>query len=283
MSEWISSLRSEFAALVSEEIDEHRISLIRAALLIARTEYPGLDEEKYSSQLDGYAARVAELLPELPETAQVIAALNKVLFEEEGFRGNSEDYYDPRNSFVNEVLDRRLGIPITLALVYMEVAQRLGFPLFGVGMPGHFLLKHYDVDGHETFLDPFNRGDVLTRAQCQTRLDEIYSGEVSLQPEFLHTVTRRQMLTRMLNNLRQIYTHRRDFKRALTIVDLVLAIHPRSAEDMKQRAMLRYALNQWRAAAEDLETYVKMAPDASDADEVRQTALFLRQKLATMN
>jgi len=283
MSEWISSLRGEFAALVSEEIDEHRISLARAALVIARTEYPGLDEDEYCGRLDGYAARVAELLPELPETPQVIAALNQVLFTEEEFRGNREDYYDPRNSFLNEVLDRRLGIPITLALVYAEVAQRLGFPLFGVGMPGHFLLKHYDVDGRETFIDPFNRGDVLTRAQCQTRLDEIYAGQVSLQPEFLHTVTRRQMLTRMLNNLRQIYMNRRDFKRALVIVDLVLAIHPRSAEDMKQRAMLRYAMNQWRAAAEDLETYVRMAPDASDADEIRQTALFVRRKLAGMN
>ena len=283
MSEWISSLRGEFATLVSEEIDEHRISLARAALVIARTEYPGLDDEEYLGRLDGLAARVADRLPELPETPQVIAALNQVLFTEEEFRGNREDYYDPRNSFLNEVLDRRLGIPITLALVYMEVAQRLGFPLFGVGMPGHFLLKHYDVDGRETFLDPFNRGDVLTRAQCQTRLDEIYAGEVSLQPEFLHTVTRRQMLTRVLNNLRQIYMNGRDFKRALVIVDLVLAIHPRSAEDMKQRAMLRYAMNQWRAAAEDLETYVRMAPEASDADELRQTALFLRRKLAGLN
>jgi regulator of sirC expression with transglutaminase-like and TPR domain len=283
MSEWISSLRGEFATLVSPEIDEHQISLARAALILARTEYPALDDEAYLRELDRIASRVEQLLPELPETQQVIAALNQVLFEEEGFGGNREDYYDPRNSYLSDVLDRKLGIPITLALVYMEVAQRIGFPLFGVGMPGHFLLKHYDVDGSETFIDPFNRGDVLTRAQCQTRLDEIYSGQVPLQPEFLQTVTRRQMLTRMLNNLRQIYMNQRDFQRALVIVDLVLAVHPRSAEDMKQRAMLRYALNQWRGAAEDLETYVRMAPEASDADDVRQTALFLRRRLAMLN
>jgi len=283
MSEWISSLRGEFATLVSEEMDEHQIPLARAALTIARMEYPDLDVEGYLERFDLLAARVVDRLPELPTTQQVITALNEVLFAEEGFSGNREDYYDPRNSFLNEVMDRNLGIPITLALVYMEVAQRIGFPLFGVGMPGHFLLKHYDVDGRETFIDPFNRGDVLTRAQCQTRLDEIYSGQMPLQPEFLHTVTRRQMLTRMLNNLRQIYSTQRDFKRALVVVDLVLAIHPRSAEDMKQRAMLRYAMNQWRGAAEDLETYARMAPDASDADEVRQTALFLRRRLAMMN
>ncbi|MGZ4789296.1 MAG: SirB1 family protein [Terriglobales bacterium] len=283
MSEWISSLRGEFEALLSPEVEEHQISLARAALTIARTEYPNLDPDPYLEQLDHLAARVVQLLPDVPDTQQVIASLNQVLFEEEGFQGNREDYYDPHNSFLNEVLDRRLGIPITLALVYMEVAQRIGFPLFGVGMPGHFLLKHYDVDGRETLLDPFNRGEVLTRAQCQTRLDEIYSAQVPLQPEFLHTVTRRQMLTRMLNNLRQIYMQQRDFKRALVIVDLVLAIHPRSADDMKERAMLRYGLNQWRGAAEDLETYVRMAPDASDADEMRQTALFLRRRLAMMN
>jgi len=283
MSEWISGLRGDFAVLVAEEVDEHQISLARAALTIARMEHPSLDPEKYLDQLDWYAARVQQMLPELPETEQVISALNCVLFREEGFTGNATDYYDPRNSFLNDVLDRRTGIPITLALVYMEVAHRIGFPLFGVGMPGHFLLKHYDVDGTETLIDPFNHGDVLTHADCESRLEEIYEGQLPFQPEFLHTVTRRQMLTRMLNNLRQIYLSRRDFKRALVVVDLVLAIHPRSAEDMKERAMLRHASGQLRGAAEDLETYVRMAPDASDADEMRQLALTLRRRLVTMN
>ena len=283
MSEWITSLRGEFAVLVSEEIDEHQISLARAAFTIARMEYPDLDFDEYLSRFDWYAARVEQMLPEIPDIPQVIAAINHVLFREEDFGGNDKDYYDPRNSFLNDVLDRKLGIPITLAIVYMEVAQRIGFPLFGVGMPGHFLLKHYDVAGNETFIDPFNRGDILTRADCQSRLDEIYSGQIPLQPEFLHTVTRRQLLTRMLNNLRNIYMERRDFRRALVVVDLVLAIHPRSAEDMKQRAMLRYAMGQLRGAAEDLETYARMAPDASDADEMRQTALSLRRRLAILN
>jgi regulator of sirC expression with transglutaminase-like and TPR domain len=283
MSEWISSLRGEFTVLVSEEIDEHQISLARAALTIARMEYPDLDSDEYLSRLDWYASRVEQMLPDIPDIPQVIAALNYVLFQEEEFRGNSEDYYDPRNSFLNDVLDRKLGIPISLAIVYIEVAQRIGFPLFGVGMPGHFLLKHYDTTGNETFIDPFNRGDILSRADCQSRLDEIYSGQMPLQPEYLHTVTRRQLLTRVLNNLRNIYMDRRDFRRALVIVDLVLAIHPRSAEDMKQRAMLRYSMEQLRGAAEDLETYARMAPDASDADEMRQTALSLRRRLAMLN
>src|SRR5689334_11631265 len=112
MSEWISSLRGEFTVLVSEEIDEHQISLARAALTIARMEYPDLDSDEYLSRLDWYASRVEQMLPDIPDIPQVIAALNYVLFQEEEFRGNSEDYYDPRNSFLNDVLDRKLGIPI---------------------------------------------------------------------------------------------------------------------------------------------------------------------------
>jgi regulator of sirC expression with transglutaminase-like and TPR domain len=283
MSDWVSMLRGDFAQLVSDDLDEHQISLARAALTIARMDYPNLDVDSFLQRLDWYAARVEQMLPHVPETDQVISALNYVLFREEEFRGNQEDYYDPRNSFLNEVLDRKVGVPITLALVYMEVAHRIGFPLFGVGMPGHFLLKHYDVDGRETLIDPFISGTILTHTDCQNRLDQIYAGQMPLQPEFLNTVTRRQMLTRMLNNLRQIYLSQRDFKRALVVVDLVLAIYPRSAEDMKERAMLRYSAGQLRGAAEDFETYIRMAPEASDADEMRQTALSLRRRLATLN
>jgi len=276
-------LREEFSLLVSHDIDEDRISLERAALTIARTEYPHLDVERYIRVLDRLGRRVAALLPSLADAQQTIQCLNRVMFEEEGFSGNTEDYYDPRNSFLNDVLDRKVGIPITLALVYMEVAQRVGFPLFGVGMPGHFLLKHYDVDGRETLIDAFQRGSILTHEQCQQRLDHIYAGHLPLQPEFLHTVSRRQMLTRMLNNLRNIYLTRRDLRRALLVVDLVLAVYPRSPEDMKQRAQLRFALGQLRAAADDFDTYVRMSPDASDADEVRQAALSIRRRLALMN
>ena len=151
-----------------------------------------------------------------------------MLCEEERFRGNVADYYDPRNSFLNEVLDRKLGIPITLALVYEEVARRIGLPLFGVGMPGHFLLKHYDVDGSQVILDPFHSGALLTLQECQQRLDQIYSGQMQLQSEFLSSVSRRRWLTRLLNNLKTIYLSGRNFRKALVMADLILAIYPRS-------------------------------------------------------
>lgn len=272
-----------FAALVRSQVDDDRIDLLRAALTFARFEYPHLDPEVYVKRVHELAARVAARVPATGDPSQSIAALNQVLFREEKFRGNSSDYYDPRNSFLNDVLDRRLGIPITLALVYMEVGRRVGFPLVGVGMPGHFLLKHYEPTGCSVIIDAFDRGVILSEDDCKKKLYEIFPGQFTLKPEFLLPVTRHQMLTRMLNNLKTIYFEHRDFRRALQVVDLILVIYPRSPEDVKQRAVLRYNLDDMRGALEDFEEYVKMSPDASDAEEIRQTAVSLRRSLAMMN
>lgn len=272
-----------FATLVRSEIEDESVDILRAALTLSRIHEPALDMERYVHRVDELAARVAVKIDDPDDPVQIIAAMNDVLFREEMFRGNTVDYYSPRNSFLHDVLDRRLGIPITLALVYMEVARRVGFQLFGVGMPGHFLLKHYDVDGHSILIDAFERGSIVTEDDCRQKLDSIYSGQVALQPEFLLPVTRRQMLTRILNNLRSIYLSQRDFRRAVQVVDLILVIYPRSPEDMKQRAVLRYNLNDFRGALSDFEEYVKMSPDASDAEEIKQTALSLRRSMAMMN
>jgi regulator of sirC expression with transglutaminase-like and TPR domain len=277
-----AELIEAFSVFVGPEVEDERIDLVRASLVMARTQYPNLDTEAYARRVEELARRVATLTPDL-HPQRTLGALNNVLFEEVKLRGNREDYYDPRNSFLNDVLDRGLGIPITLAIVYMEVARRVGFPLAGVGMPGHFLLKHRSAEGHETLIDCFNRGDILSRNDCQSRLDEIYSGEMKLRPEFLHPISRRQILTRMLNNLKTVYLSTRNFRKALAIADLILVIYPRSSEDVKQRALLRYSMNLHRLAAEDLDEYLKMSPDASDADEVRQMSLSIRKMLVLMN
>jgi len=277
------SVTDAFASIVGSNIEDERIDLVRAALTIARIEYPDLDVEAYVARVNDLAVRVAAQVLPVDDPHQTIAALNRVLFEEAGLRGNRDDYYDPRNSFLNDVLDRGLGLPITLSLVYMEVARRLGFLLFGVGMPGHFLLKHYDVEGREILIDCFNGGTLLSPDDCQSRLDEIYSGQMSLRPEFLMVVSKRQMLTRILNNLKSVYLARRNFRKTLPIVDLIMVIYPRSPEDVKQRALLRCSLGLKRGALEDLEQYLKMSPEASDADEIRQTALAIRRMLALMN
>lgn len=277
-----SELIDEFSVFVGPDVEDERVDLIRAGLVIARTEYPALDIENYAGRVEGLARRVASLAAD-EQPHRTLSALNHVLFDELKLRGNRDDYYDPRNSFLNDVFDRGLGIPITLSIVYMEVARRVGFPLSGVGMPGHFLLKHYAEDGKEILIDCFNRGDVLSRQDCQSRLDEIYSGEMKLRPEFLHPISRRQILTRMLNNLKTVYLSTRNFRKALAVSDLVLVIHPQSAEDVKQRALLRYSMNLHRLAAEDLDEYLRIAPSASDAEEIKQMSLSIRRMLVLMN
>ena len=279
----MSTTIEQFTALVAPELQDEEIDLLKAALTYARAEYPDLEMENYHRLLDSLAERALRKSGDRCESLAVLSAVNQVLFEEEGFRGNRDDYYDPRNSYLNQVLDRRTGIPITLSLVYMEVAKRVGVPVFGVGMPGHFLLKHYDVDGQQRFIDAFHGGRLLTTAETQLRMKEVYEGQLPMQPEFMNTVGKRQILTRMLNNLRSIYISSRNFKKALRTVDFIVAIHPRSPEDIRQRALLRYNEGMLRAAAEDLDEYVRIAPEASDADEMRQTALSIRRTIAMMN
>lgn len=273
----------EFAALVAPQVEDENIDLLRGALTIARTAYPQLDSESCVTEVDRLAGRVRQTVGSLQDARTVLSAINQVLFVEEGFRGNRDDYYDPRNSYLNDVLRRRLGIPITLSIVYMEVAHRVGVPVFGVGMPGHFLLKHYDVTGQATFIDAYDSGVLLSAAECEVRLNEVYGGKMTLQPQFLNTVRKRQILTRMLNNLRQIFLTVRQYRKTLMVIDLILAIHPRSPDDLRQRALLRYNEGMLRPAAEDLDEYVKIAPDASDADEMKETALAIRRAIAMMN
>ena len=275
-------LIESFSTLAGAEVADEDIDLIRAALVIARTEYPQLDVEAYAARVEELAGRVDGMAAS-DNPQWLLSALNHVLFEEVNLRGNRENYYDPRNSFLNDVLDRGLGIPITLSIVYMEVARRVGLHLAGVGIPGHFLLKQFGENGSEMLIDCFNRGDILTRQDCQSRLDEIYSGEMELRPEFLHAISRRQVLTRMLNNLKTVYLSTRNFRKALAIADLILVIYPQSAEDVKQRALLRYSLSLHRLAAEDLDEYLKMSPNASGADDIRQMSLSIRRMLALMN
>ncbi len=277
-----AELVETFSVFVAPDVEDEKIDLIRSALVIARTEYPALEIEEYAGRIERMSRRAAALAVGVGG-AGIRAALNQVMFEEGNLRGNREDYYDPRNSFLNDVLDRGLGIPITLSIIYMEVAKRVGFLLAGVGMPGHFLLKHYGDDGQETLIDCFNRGDILSRQDCQSRLDEIYSGEMAMRPEFLHPISRRQILTRMLNNLKTVYLSTRNFRKALPIADLILVIHPRSAEDVKQRALLRYSMGKHALAAEDLDEYLKISPTASDGEEVRQMSLSIRRMMALMN
>jgi regulator of sirC expression with transglutaminase-like and TPR domain len=197
------------------------INLARAALYIAQTTYPDLDIDSQLQLLDEMAEEVAKRLPQSRYPLMVIRTINNYLYEELGFTGNHSNYYDPRNSFLNDVLTRRTGIPITLALVYLEIAQRINFPMMAIGMPGHFMIRP-DFEDSEIFIDTFHNGDILFAEDCRQKLMNIYQQEIPyLTPSLVPTVTKPQFIARMLNNLQVIYLDRGDMTNAMIIKDLL--------------------------------------------------------------
>jgi regulator of sirC expression with transglutaminase-like and TPR domain len=213
---------------------------------------------------------------------ETVGKINTLLFETLGFRGNTGDYYDPRNSFFNDVLDRRVGIPITLSTVYLEVTRRLKFPIVGVGMPGHFIVKFADRYD-EFFLDPFERGKILTREDCQRKLHEMYGDSLEFHERLLGRVTNRQILSRMLNNLKLIYLKAQAFDKGLAIVDMMLMTNPDDCEQFRDRGLLRLQLRQFEAATKDLNQYLTSCPAAHDREEIENHLKELKRIQAMMN
>ena len=264
-----SRARERFAELVSGS--EAALNLAEAALLIAQEEQPELDVAAYLGRLDALAERVRSRLPEAPSFADTIQALNTVLFEEEGLSGNQTDYHDPRNSFLNEVLDRKLGIPITLSLVYIEVGNRLGVPLVGVGFPGHFVVKYAGPDG-ETVLDPFQAGSRVSQVQMEDKLRSMYGPNnpfASQLPKLLAAVGKKDMLLRMLRNLKQIYTQKEDFERALSVAERILLVVPDHPVEVRDRGAIHHRMGHQQLAVRDFQRYLQLAPKADDAKAVR--------------
>ncbi len=259
---------------------EEQISLAEAALVIALTEYPSLDPALYLRRLDSMAAAVGSRLGGETDSFRIIDEINRFLFEEEGFFGNSKEYYDPRNGFLNEVLDRKTGIPITLSTVYLEIAERLQFPLVGVGLPGHFLVKH---PYFQIIIDPFEQGRLLSESDCRARMQQVLGDSIEFHPSFLDGVGKRHILVRILNNLRTVYYNARQYRKALDFTGLVLAVQPDSPDQRKQRAGLLLHLGRYAEAASDLNFYLKQTPPPDDADEIRETLAKLRRTIAQMN
>ena len=251
-----------------QEIHQPQINLAKAALYLAQEEYPQLQLEAYLKTLDSMAAEAAARLPSESYPLKIIQMLNQYLFHDLGFHGNSSQYYDPRNSYLNSVLDRRTGIPITLSLVYLEIAQRIGFPMVGVNMPGHFLIRPV-IDEMQLFVDPFHQGEVLFIEDCEERLSQIFSRPVAFRPEFAAAVTPKQFLARMLGNLKSIYISQNESTKALAAIDRLLLLFPDSLPDQRDRGLMYYSLGQWTDARRDLELYLDQAPSARDAASIR--------------
>jgi regulator of sirC expression with transglutaminase-like and TPR domain len=272
-----AAARARFIALV-ERIP---IPLDEAALAIAAEEYPALDPAPYLARLDALAARVRRAIPGPLRAAPALRAIRAVLVDEEGFRGNSEDYQDPRNSFLNDVLDRKLGIPITLCLVWIEVARRCGIPLLGVGFPGHFLAKIV-TSGVEVFVDPFHGGDLLDGGELLARF-RARSGGRELDPRHLAPVTPRQLLARMLTNLARVYMERRDPAGAWWVSDRLLVLLPGHLDALRDRGLAAGKLGAVDAAERDLEAWLSRAPEGMDANAVREALAGFRARPKLQN
>ena len=264
---------------------DEKINLAEAALLIASEEYGGLDIPAYLARLDEMAATLKRRLRPDISQADTIIALNRFMFDEQKFTGNAADYYDPRNSFLNEVMDRKCGIPITLALIYMEISRRIGLPMQGVAFPAHFLVKCALREG-TVVLDPYAKGASLSFDDLKQRIKTLRNGAEppkSAVASMLVAAGNKDILVRMLRNLKAIYSHHKDWRRALAATDRIIGALPDLAEEYRDRGMIYLSLECFRAALFDLQAYLKMMPVAEDADTVRQKVVELQTVAARLN
>lgn len=248
---------------------ERELDLAEAALLIAAEEYPDLRPPVYLNQIARMATELKQRIRAEVEPRRVVEVVNTYLFEEQHFKGNREEYYDPRNSFLNEVMDRRVGIPITLAVLYVTVGERAGLPVRGVGMPGHFLVKYAPASTGEIFIDAFN-GRTLTREECAKMLEEMYGGTVKMRPALLEPSTKRQILARILNNLKSLYLSRGELTRALAASDRIVLTDPHLTSEWRDRGLIQFQLRHDTEALKDFTRYLAVRPEPEDAPRVKQ-------------
>jgi regulator of sirC expression with transglutaminase-like and TPR domain len=260
--------------------------LAEGALLIAAHEYPDLDVGAWLQRLQELAATLRRRLRPDITPAETLIALNHYLFDELGFRGNAADYYDPRNSYLNDVIDRRLGIPISLSVLYIAVGRCLGLPLEGLSFPSHFLVKCALRTG-VLVLDPYGRGASLGADDLRRRLggeaDEKIEADSSLLQTMLRTASTAEILARMLRNLRAIYLHHGDVAKALWAADRILSLLPDAAAEYRERGLIYLELECVRAALSDFVRYAQLAPQAADAEGLAATIADLQQRAARLN
>ena len=258
----LQSRMAEVAADLERALNAPGAELGPAALTIARIEYPALDIQRYLDRLDEMGARASRRLDGATlSSSDTIATLNEYLYEEEGFGGNRDQYDDPRNSFLNEVLDRRTGIPITLAVVYLEVARRAGLSITGVNFPGHFLLRApAGLAGDDLIIDPFHGGALLSEFDCRQLLRHHVGDEAAFDRSLLAPATRHDIVVRMLVNLKRLYVRMRSFPQARFVSTLLLTADPSAVHELRDRGLLAYHLEDFSSALRDLEEYLRLSP-----------------------
>ena len=264
--------------LAVAHLPESEIVLDRSALALAATEYPDLDIGRELASMDSLAAGAARRLGDRRDPLFCLNALSEFLFDEIGFRGNEEEYYDPRNSYLNDVLARRLGIPITLALVYVETGRRLGVPLSGIGLPGHLVVGHRELDG--LFVDPFNGGILLTEQECAQRIEQVNWGQVPWDPRYLAPLSNRALIARMVRNLKGAYLGRNDYAKALRMIDWLLEAQPQASVELRDRGIVKYRMGDYPMALQDLERYLASTEPAGDSEAVRTLIARIQARIA---
>ncbi len=270
--------------------DDSRIDLARACLMIAQDAYPALDVDRYLGEIERMAIRLRARMPQANAAEEKVVALNQFLFDDLGYWGNTDDYYDPRNSYLNEVIDRKTGTPISLAILYMELGRRIGLPLEGVSFPGHFLVR-LRLRGGTLVLDPFAGGMPQSEAELRERLQRVIPegaaggvapGELPLD-QFLEAASNRQILARVLRNLKGIYREKDKPERMLEVLNRMLVVAPDASSELRDRGYVYQRLECWRPALKDLSDYVEREPEAPDLDDVRVKLMELSALCARLN
>jgi regulator of sirC expression with transglutaminase-like and TPR domain len=272
-------IRRRFQTLVGRP--DELIDLAQAALLVAAEEEAQVDVAHYLTVLDELGHAAAARVQSSPGAG--IEAFNRFIFEEKCFRGNPGEYYDPRNSFLSDVLDRRVGIPITLSIVYLEVGRRAGLEIQGIGMPGHFIVRARESGALESsMVDPFT-GRMIDHGDCQARLDELFAGNVSLTAEHLRASSAREILVRLLTNLKAIYTRARLYPQALSAVERILLVSPAATSEQRDRGALLAQLERLPEAIAATQSYLQLTPRATDAEQVKEQLHLMQRRQAMMN
>ena len=262
-------------------LTEHSESahLDEAALELARVEYPGLSVAPFLDLLDSHARELGERITSRTSGQDFVAAANEYFFDELGFTGNHDRYYAAANSCLNDVLLNRTGIPITLSLVYIEIARRLNRPAYGISLPGHFLVRYADASC-DVFIDVFNGGRLLDEEGCEALALEVSGVEIASNPGVLNPAPKHAILLRMLNNLRNVYLRDENYRGQIGVLDLLLAARPLAAEQYKHRGVCHLAEKHYDSALRDFRTYLELAPQASDRAAVAEQADRIERFLA---
>lgn len=278
-------LAQEMRKAFAEEISrpDASIRLEYAALLVAAEDeaHLNVDAVEYLLRLAGLGLEAGKRVAEAPGAG--VEAFNHFMFEESGFGGNQFDYYDPANSYLNRVLDRRTGIPITLSILYMEIGRKAGLQVDGIGLPGHFIVRARESDALEALLvDPFH-GQTLSREDCQERLDQVYGGQVALTDEHLRASTTREILVRLLTNLKAIYVRANLHRQTLAVLDRLLLLAPLAAGEHRDRSIVLAQLERLPEAIAELELYLQMESQPADAEQLSEQLHALKRRQAMRN